>query len=61
MEKYIIIPLTSTIVATKGAEETAGSNPIRDKINGNIAPTKFPNNTIVNKLNPITKAVIMVS
>ena len=56
-----MIPLTSTIVATKGAEETAGSNPIRDKINGNIAPTKFPNNTIVSKLNPINKAVIMVS
>ena len=53
----MIIPLTSTTVATNGADETAGSKPKRDSINGNIAPIKLPNKTIDNKLNAITKAV----
>ena len=51
----MIIPLTSTTVATNGADETAGSKPKRDSMNGNIAPIKLPNKTIDNKLNAITK------
>ena len=53
----MIIPLTSTTVATNGADETAGSKPSRDNIKGNIAPIKLPNKTIDNKLKAITTAV----
>ena len=53
----MIIPLTSTTVATNGVDETAGSKPKRDNIKGSIAPIKLPNKTIDNKLNPMTDAV----
>lgn len=53
----MIIPLTSTTVATNGVDETAGSKPKRDNMKGSIAPIKLPNKTIDIKLNPMTDAV----
>src|SRR5688572_8464083 len=43
--KYITSPVTSTIVATNGADETAGSKPIPRKINGNTEPLNAPHMT----------------
>ncbi len=43
--KYIINPVTSTSVATKGADETAGSAPSRFNIIGSIEPLRVPHNT----------------
>ena len=43
--KYIIIPTTSTIVATKGADEVAGSAPNFLRMNGNIEPDSVPQST----------------
>jgi hypothetical protein len=41
-----MIPVTSTSVATNGAEEAAGSNFILFKISGNILPIRLPHKTI---------------
>ena len=41
----MIIPLTSTTVATNGVDETAGSKPKRDNMKGSIAPIMLPNKT----------------
>ena len=38
--------MTSTIVATKGADDVAGSAPNRLSINGNIEPISDPHSTI---------------
>src|SRR3989344_6777608 len=43
--KYIINPVTSTIVATAGADAEAGSNLKRRKINGSIEPVMVPHIT----------------
>src|SRR6476646_6944864 len=51
----MISPVTSTSVATNGAELVAGSNPIRRRMNGNIDPDNDPhvttptseNNTVI--------------
>ena len=51
-----MIPLTSTIVATKGAEDTAGSSPTLERMKGSIAPITLPNKTINNKLEATTVA-----
>lgn len=40
------MPVTSTSVATKGAEEAAGSSFIFFKNKGNIDPTKLPQSTM---------------
>ena len=39
------MPVTSTIVATKGADAAAGSNPMRRNTKGNIAPMSAPKST----------------
>src|SRR5713226_9660169 len=38
-------PVTSTSVATKGADDVAGSNPSRRKMKGKHDPTKEPHST----------------
>lgn len=38
-------PVTSTNVATNGAEDAAGSNPNRRNRNGNIEPDNVPHKT----------------
>ena len=45
----MIKPVTSTIVATNGADDVAGSAPKRLNIKGNIEPIKDPHNTIPTK------------
>jgi len=45
IEKYMINPVTSTSVATNGAEDTAGSSLNRFNINGNNEPTRQPHKT----------------
>ena len=42
----MIIPVTSTRVATKGADEAAGSSFIFFKMMGSIEPIRLPHNTI---------------
>ena len=39
------MPVTSTRVATKGAEDTAGSMPSRLRINGSMEPLRVPQST----------------
>ena len=51
------IPVTSTKVETKGAEETAGSKPAFDRINGNIEPQRFPQRTTHKRLNEMELAI----
>src|SRR3954464_8876496 len=41
----MISPVTSTSVATNGADEVAGSNPNRRKMNGSPQPTSVPHST----------------
>ena len=43
--KYMMRPVTSTRVATKGAEEDAGSAPSFFKTMGNMLPVRVPHNT----------------
>ena len=43
-------PVTSTMVATKGADEVAGSAPIFFSSSGNIEPDSVPYKTIPNKV-----------
>ena len=45
----MIIPVTSTNVATNGAEEVAGSRLNFFKINGTIEPESVPQSTIIAK------------
>jgi len=52
----MMMPVTSTSVATNGAEEAAGSNFSRFKMSGNIDPIKLPHNTI-----PISEKKIVVA
>jgi len=54
----MISPVTSTSVATNGADALAGSNPHRRKMNGNIEPASVPNITTPIKLHPIVIAII---
>ena len=42
----MISPVTSTRVATNGADEVAGSKPRRRRMNGRIDPTSGPHSTI---------------
>ena len=42
MEKKIYRPRTSIVDVITGAEDTAGSNPIRFRIIGTIAPNNAP-------------------
>ena len=42
----MISPVTSTKVATKGADEVAGSNPSHLSTKGSIEPESVPHNTI---------------
>ena len=49
-------PVTSTIVATAGAEADAGSNLNRRKINGSIDPEIVPHNTT-----PTTETVTVIA
>ena len=51
-----MIPVTSTNVATKGAEDVAGSNFIRFKKMGNIEPAKVPHSTTPKTATPVTMA-----
>lgn len=48
--KYMTSPETSTSVATKGAEEAAGSNLSFFRIKGSIEPLRLPHSTIPIKL-----------
>src|SRR5678815_2303684 len=48
----MIKPVTSTNVATKGAELTAGSAPNFFKIMGNILPQSVPHSTTPSKVAP---------
>ena len=41
----MISPVTSTSVATNGADDVAGSNPSRRRMNGSIEPTSVPHST----------------
>ena len=52
-------PVTSTSVATKGAEETAGSNPKRFKKMGSIEPDKVPQSTTPISENPTVHPIII--
>ena len=53
----MITPVTSTNVATNGAEETAGSAPNRFNIIGSIDPVIVPNRTTPISEMPTTKAI----
>jgi len=53
----MIKPVTSTSVATKGAEDTAGSKPNRFNIIGNNEPMVFPQSTTPTNENPTTNAI----
>lgn len=50
------MPVTSTNVATNGADEVAGSNFIRFKNIGNIEPANVPHNTTPKTETPVTMA-----
>lgn len=52
----MMIPVTSTNVATKGADEVAGSNFMRFKNIGSIEPANVPHNTTPNTENAVTIA-----
>ena len=54
--KYMMSPVTSTSVATNGAEALAGSSPQRRKMNGNIEPAMVPKVTTPTKLHAIVSA-----
>ncbi len=54
--KKITMPVTSTSVATNGAEQTAGSSRIKRKNIGSIAPAKLPHKTTQTKLKPTVNA-----
>src|ERR1044071_2895352 len=49
-------PLTSTSVATKGADALAGSNPSRRKMNGSIDPASVPHITTPPRLRATANA-----
>ena len=54
----MITPVTSTKVETKGADDVAGSTPIRLKIKGRRAPDKVPHNTTPINDKPMVIAII---
>src|ERR1051326_4521118 len=56
MRKYITRPVTSTSVATKGADEVAGSAPTRRRTNGNIDPEREPQSTTPTSAKPTVNA-----
>ena len=53
----MVMPVTSTMVATNGAEALAGSNPKRFKSKGNVEPIIVPHNTIPTKLPATVKPI----
>ena len=55
--KYMIKPVTSTSVATKGAEDTAGSKPRRFNNMGNNEPIILPQSTTPSRESPTTKPI----
>ena len=57
--RYIISPVTSTMVATKGADDVAGSAPNLRKINGSIEPINDPHRTIPTRDNDTVLATII--
>ncbi len=52
----MISPVTSTRVATKGADALAGSKPQRLRMNGSIDPASVPNVMTPSRLSAIVKA-----
>ena len=56
----MIIPVTSTSVATNGADEVAGSNFKRFRKIGNIEPAIVPHNTTPTTEVPVTMANLNV-
>ena len=52
----MISPVTSTNVATNGADALAGSNPTRFNRNGSIDPASDPNATIPTRARPTVSA-----
>ena len=52
----MIKPVTSTKVATNGADEAAGSNPNRRIMNGSIEPDSDPRSTMPSKLKATVNA-----
>ena len=52
-------PVTSTSVATNGADETAGSNPKRFKKIGSMEPDKVPHSTTPINENPTVNPIIV--
>src|SRR5678809_1538675 len=57
--KYMTRPVTSTRVATNGAEALAGSRPSLRRTNGNIEPAIVPKSTTPIKLAPTVAATRM--
>jgi hypothetical protein len=57
--KSMINPVTSTSVATNGADALAGSTPARLRMNGSIEPATVPNVTTPTKLKKIVAATRM--
>jgi hypothetical protein len=57
--KYIMRPVTSTKVATNGAEALAGSSRHIVRMKGNIEPAIEPNSTTPTRLAKIVKATRM--
>jgi hypothetical protein len=55
--KWITNPVTSTRVATNGAEALAGSNPIRCRMNGSIDPVSEPNMTMPTRATATVSAI----
>jgi len=53
----MISPVTSTRVATNGADALAGSSPHARKMNGSIEPASVPNITTPIRLHPIVSAI----
>ena len=56
-EKEIMIPVTSTRVATKGADEVAGSSPSFFNRMGSMEPMTLPHNTIPIREKKIISAI----
>ena len=56
----MISPVTSTNVATKGAELTAGSAPSLFKINGNMDPVNVPQSTTPTSEKPTVRPISVV-
>jgi len=55
-----MIPVTSTRVATKGADDVAGSKPRRFRQNGRSAPHKDPQSTTPTSERPTVSPTVAV-